>query len=104
MILVKKEHKFYKVLALESYELKDKVWGDCSIKEGEWYEALIEDNNDDLYLFIKFGNALCVYAKRYFKSESDIREEKIKNVLEQNDEEYCYYSDLPSPMSYMKKD
>jgi hypothetical protein len=109
MILASKDESLYtKVLCIESKIFIDQVWGDCSIKEGDWYDALIEDGsfnnlvtND--WILVRFSTGLCPYERLFFKTESEIREEKLKNVLEQNDDEYCYYSDLPSPMSYMKK-
>jgi len=110
MILAPKDKSLYtRVLCIESNIFIDKVWGDCSIKEGEWYDALIEDGSfNDLvtknWILVRFGVGLCPYERKFFKTESEIRDEKLKNFLEQNDDEYCYYSDLPSPMAYMKKD
>jgi hypothetical protein len=110
MILAPKEENLYtKVLCIESNIFIDKVWGDCSVKEGEWYDALIEDgsfNNlvTDDFILVRFGTGLSPYKRKLFKTESEIRDQKIKSVLKQESEEYCYYSDLPSPMAYMKKD
>lgn len=110
MILAPKDNTLYtKVLCVESNIFIDKVWGDCSVKESEWYDALIEDgsfNNlvTDDFILIRFQNGLSPYERKFFKTESEIRDQKIESVFKQESEEYCYYSDLPSPMAYMKKE
>ncbi len=110
MILAPKDESLYtRVICIESNIFIDQVWGDCSLKEDDWYDALIEDGSfNNLvtkdWILVRFRGGLCPYERKFFKTESEIRNEKLKNVLEQNDDEYCYYSDLPSPMAYMKKD
>lgn len=108
MILAPKEENLYtKVLCVENNILIDKVWGDCSVKEGEWYDALIEDysfnnlvSND--FILVRFGTGLSPHERKLFKTESEIIDQRMESVLKQESEEYCYYSDLPSPMAYME--
>jgi hypothetical protein len=109
MILAPKDESLYtRVLCIESKIFTDQVWGDYSIINGEWYDALIEDgsfNNlvNKNSILVRFREGLCTLERKFFKTELEIHDEKLKNILEQNDDEYCYYSDLPSPMSYMKR-
>ena len=110
MILAPKDKKLYtKVICQVNNTFIDPVWGDCSVKEGEWYDALVEDgsfNNlvNSEFILVKFRGGLCPCERNMFKTESEIRDQKIKSVINQEDDEYCYYSDLPSPMAYMKNE
>lgn len=109
MILATKQENLYtRVLCLQSETLIDKVWGDCSVKEGEWYTALVDKSRSDLVtdnlILLRIKDRLCPYERSMFKTESQIRDEKIESIIKGDNEEYCYYSDLPSPMAYMKNE
>jgi hypothetical protein len=112
MILAPKDDSVYtRVLCIKDNEFIDKAWGDCSVKDGQWYYAIIDERSsvrfpsliNEEWILVKFRNGLCPYERKMFKTESQIREEKIQSILNGDNDEYCYYSNLPSPMSYMKK-
>jgi hypothetical protein len=99
MILANKDKSLYKsFLCISSKELIDEVWGDCSISEGTWYDVIEEDGGE--FILVRFGDWLCPHEKKFFITAAKIRDQKIKNILDQNDDEYCYYSNLPSPSAY----
>lgn len=104
------ENLYIRVICIESNEFIDPsiiaIWGDCSVSEGEWYDAIIEGHYslvDRDYILVRFRDGLCPYNKKMFKTESEFRDEKIQSVLNGGNSEHCYYSDLPSPWAYMEK-
>ena len=74
--------RFIKMICVESIELTDRVWGNCSLIEGETYDVLIEtkQNLDGWYL-VKFGTGLCPHKSKYLKTEAEIRDEKLNEIL-----------------------
>lgn len=78
MCAPKDPSKYIQMICVESYELNDKVWGNCSLIKGKSYDVL-EDT--DGYVLVRFGNGLCPYEIKYLKTVSDIRDEKINNIL-----------------------
>lgn len=105
MILTSKGEEYTKVLCQITTEFIDPVWGDCSVTKGEWYDAIVKDGSyDNLvnseFILVRFENGLCSYKRSIFKTQSQIREQKIDSVINQEDDDYCYYSGLPSPKSY----
>jgi len=56
-------------------------------------------------ILIKFNGLLYHRERSMFKTESEIRDEKIDLIISRDYiDEYCHYSDLPSPMAYIKKE
>lgn len=119
MIIAPRDENLYtRVICVESQQFIDHLnialWGDCSIIEGQWYDAIIEgefyENEignslaDRNYILIRFGQGLCAWSRNFFKTDSEIREEKIQSVLNGSNQEHCYYSDLPSPWAYVEKE
>lgn len=75
--------RFTKMICVESFSLIDSVWGNCSLIEGESYDILIDakqNHVDDWYL-VKFGTGLCPYRSKYLKTEAQIRDEKLNDIL-----------------------
>ena len=77
---------YIKALCIESKEFIDEVWGDCSLIEGEWYQVLDDHHmSDDKYFMVKFGkypmSNLVPYERKHFKTESQLRDEKLNNIL-----------------------
>jgi hypothetical protein len=75
--------RFIKMICVESIELTDRVWGDCSLIEGETYDVLIEarQNHVDGWYLVKFGTGLCPHKSKYLKTEAEIRDEKLSEIL-----------------------
>lgn len=76
---------YIKALCIEARIVIDEVWGDCSIKEGKWYQVL--DNHHmctDEYLMVKFEKLgwphIVPYERSMFKTESQLREEKLNKI------------------------
>ena len=68
---------------VESFSLIDSVWGNCSLIEGNSYDILIDEKQnhfDDWYL-VKFGTGLCPHKSKYLKTEAQIRDEKLTDIL-----------------------
>jgi hypothetical protein len=74
---------YIKMICLETIELTDRVWGNCSLVEGETYDVLIEakQNHVDGWYLVKFGTGLCPHKSKYLKTEAEIRDEKINDIL-----------------------
>ena len=74
--------KFTKMICVESIEFTDRVWGNCSLIEGNSYDVLIEPkNNVDGWYLVKFGTGLCPHKSKYLKTEAQIRDEKLNDIL-----------------------
>ena len=73
--------KFIKMICVESIEFTDRVWGDCSLIKGQSYDVLIESNWSPQYYLVKFGTGLCPHEVKRLKSESEIRDEKLNDIL-----------------------
>lgn len=83
--------RFIKMICVESTEnlslfpilFTDRVWGDCSLIEGQSYDVLIDakQNNVDGWYLVKFGTGLCTHKSEYLKTEAQIRDEKINDIL-----------------------
>jgi hypothetical protein len=69
------------------------------VEQGREYKAL---NSSTSFYSVIFNSIMIPYPKKYFKTVAEIREEKINIILE--DDDYCHYSDLPSPMAYINKE
>jgi hypothetical protein len=83
MLAPKDSEKYIKMICIESIDNIDKVWGNCSLIKGNSYDILIEGNEkhlDDWYL-VKFGSGLCPHKSKYLKTEAEIRDEIIDNLL-----------------------
>jgi len=74
---------YIKMICVESIEFTDRVWGNCSLVEGQSYDVLIEEHrqNVDGWYLVKFGTGLCPHKSKYLKTESEIRDEKINDIL-----------------------
>jgi hypothetical protein len=77
---------YIKALCIKGVEFIDKVWGDCSLIEGKWYQVLDEHHmSNSEYFMVKFGNYpmsnLVPYERKHFKTESQLREEKLNSIL-----------------------
>ena len=77
-----RDAKFTKMICIESFALSDKVWGDCSIVEGQSYDVLLESESTEFYMVRFERGKFCPHKAKMFKSEAEIREEKIDNILE----------------------
>ena len=75
--------KFTKMICIETIELTDRVWGDCSIIKDQPYDVLIEakQNHVDGWYLVKFGTGLCPHKSKYLKTEAEIRDEKLNDIL-----------------------
>jgi hypothetical protein len=82
--------RFIKMICVESIELTDRVWGNCSLIEGETYDVLIDakqnhavdfTKNVDGWHLVKFGTGLCPHKSKYLKTEAEIRDEKLNDIL-----------------------
>ncbi len=75
--------RFIKMICVESIELTDHVWGDCSLIEDQSYEVLIDakKNHVDSWYLVKFGTGLCPHKSKYLKTEAQIRDEKLNDIL-----------------------
>ena len=76
--------KFTKMICVESVSLIDSVWGNCSLIEGESYDILLIDEKENLFVdwhLVKFGTGLCPHRSKYLKTESQIRDEKLNDIL-----------------------
>lgn len=71
---------YTKAICIKSKELIDKVWGNCSITEGETYNLLTETINDK-YVLVKIRNGLCPHYRSYFKTTFEIREDKLNSLV-----------------------
>lgn len=74
---------YIKMICVESIEFTDRVWGNCSLVEGQSYEVLIDakQNHVDGWYLVKFGTGLCPHKSKYLKTEAEIRDEKINDIL-----------------------
>lgn len=82
MMLAPKLGEYIKVICVESFTFKDVVWGDCSIIEGESYEILVESKySDEIYCLVRMGMGLCPYKRKYFKTEVEIRDNSLTDIL-----------------------
>ena len=83
MLAPKDPTNYIKMICLETIELIDRVWGNCSLVEGETYDVLIEakQNHVDGWYLVKFGTGLCPHKSKYLKTEAEIRDEKINDIL-----------------------
>jgi len=84
----KDPNRFTKMICVESINFIDDVWGDCSLIEGQSYDVLIESDyhpttyyHPNTYCLVKFGSGLCPHEIKRLKSESQIRDEKLDNIL-----------------------
>ena len=75
--------RFTKMICVESIELTDRVWGNCSLIEGESYDILIDEkqNHFDDWHLVKFGTGLCPHKSKYLKTYAQIRDEKLNDIL-----------------------
>ena len=75
--------KYIKMICVESIEFIDKVWGNCSLIEGNTYDVLIDakQNHVDGWYLVKFGTGLCPHKSKYLKTEAEIRDERINDLL-----------------------
>lgn len=75
--------RFIKMICIESIELVDRVWGDCSLIKDQSYDVLIDakQNHVDGWYLVKFGTGLCPHDAKYLKTEAQIRDEKIQSIL-----------------------
>lgn len=73
--------KFTKMICIESFNFVDVVWGNCSIIKGQSYDILIESSWSPQYYLVKFGTGLCPHEVKRLKSESEIRDEKLNDIL-----------------------
>ena len=75
--------RFIKMICVESIEFTDRVWGNCSLVEGEVYDVLTEarQNHVDGWYLVKFGTGLCPHKSEYLKTEAQIRDEKLNEIL-----------------------
>ena len=75
--------RFIKMICVESIEITDRVWGDCSLVEGEAYDVLIDakQNHVNGWYLVKFGTGLCPHKSKYLKTEAEIRDEKLNDIL-----------------------
>ena len=80
MMQAPRDAKFTKMICIESFALFDEVWGDCSIVEGQSYDVLLESESTEFYM-VRFERGICPHKTKMFKSEAEIREEKIDNIL-----------------------
>lgn len=83
MLAPKDPEKYIKMICVESIEFIDKVWGNCSLVKGNSYDILIEDVQDqvDGWYLVKFGTGLCPHKSKYLKTEAEIRDERINDLL-----------------------
>lgn len=81
MMQAPRDAKFTKMICIESFALSDEVWGDCSIVEGQSYDVLLEPESTE-FCMVRFERGICPHKTKMFKSEAEIREEKINNILE----------------------
>ena len=73
---------YIKMICVESIEITDRVWGNCSLVEGQSYDVLLEHRqNVDGWYLVKFGTGLCPHKSKYLKTEAEIRDEKINDIL-----------------------
>jgi hypothetical protein len=79
MLAPKDDKHYFDVLCIESVEIIDHTWGDCSVNKGIWYKA-IPDKHVNSYYLIKFRGGLCPHLKEHFKSVSEIREDKLNDL------------------------
>lgn len=78
----KDNSKYIKLQCIESLKFVDEVWGDCSIVKDEIYDILPDKTCDELnYVFVRFGNGLCIHDAKYFKSQSEMRDDKLNELL-----------------------
>lgn len=80
-MLSPKNANWVKMICIESIEFVDKVWGDCSLIKGKSYKILVEDNSMDVYYLVEFNGGLCPHQSKYLKTEAQIRDEKINDLL-----------------------
>jgi hypothetical protein len=80
--------KYIKVFCIKTNIVKDSVWGDCTIYEGNWYEAVDEsdqvNNYGDEFYLIKIGSGLVPYEIKNFKTEAELRDEKINKLFDED--------------------
>lgn len=83
MLAPRDRDKYIKMICVESIEFVDKVWGNCSLIKGNTYEVLIDakQNHLDGWYLVKFGTGLCPHKSEYLKTEAEIRDERIDNLL-----------------------
>ena len=83
MLAPRDSTRFTKMICIESIEFIDSVWGNCSLVEGESYDILIDakQNHVDGWHLVKFGTGLCPHKSKYLKTEAEIRDEKINDIL-----------------------
>lgn len=71
---------YTKAICIKSFEFHDKVWGNCSVIEGQSYE-LLTNTLDDKYVLVKIRNGLCPHYRVNFKTTLDIREDKLNTLI-----------------------
>lgn len=83
MMLSPKNGEWIKMICIESIEFVDIVWGDCSLIKGNSYRILVEDESRsvDGYYLVEFVGGLCPHQSKYLKTEAQIRDEKINDLL-----------------------
>lgn len=83
MLAPRGTEKYIKMICVESIEFIDKVWGNCSLIEGNTYDVLIDakQNHVDGWYLVKFGTGLCPHKSKYLKTEAEIRDERINDLL-----------------------
>ena len=88
MMIPIKNQKYIKVFCIKTNILKDVVWGDCTIYEGTWYEAVDEsdqvNNYSNEFYLIKIRSGLVPYEIKNFKTEAELRDEKINNLFDED--------------------
>jgi hypothetical protein len=74
--------RFIKMICVEPIEFTDRVWGNCSLIKDETYDVLIEtENRVDGWYLVKFGTGLCPHKSKHLKTEAEIRDEKLNDIL-----------------------
>jgi hypothetical protein len=83
MLAHKDPEKYIKMICIESIEFVDRVWGDCSLIKDQSYDVLIDakQNHVDGWYLVKFGTGLCPHKSKYLKTEAEIRDEKLNDIL-----------------------
>ncbi len=88
MMIPIKNQKYIKVFCIKTNIVKDAVWGDCTIYEGTWYEAVDEsdqaNNYGNEFYLIKIRSGLVPYEITNFKTEAELRDEKINKLFDED--------------------
>lgn len=76
---------YSKALCIKTYKIFDNESDmDQSIIKGTWYDVRKEysdTDNSSKYLLVRFGIGLVPHLKANLKTESELRDDKIKSIL-----------------------